>query len=218
MELSVIGMLLYLAGNTRPDLSYAVHQAARFSHDSKKEHGEAVKRTGCYIKGTAEQGIHLKAGAKLTLDAYADASFAGLWNVENAEDPISVKSRTATCPSSSRPLLIAQINQPADALPLSSHEASDATSMSLPLRIRCIISLNPSLSSGKSLSIRWKVCCCIWSSATTWCIFAWTNASNAMYEYGCILGLMICASLLIFCSVSTSGRLLCSATSMIPRF
>ena len=87
-------MLLYLAGNTRPDLSYAVHQAARFSHDPKKEHGEAVKRIGRYIKGTADQGIHLKAGAKLTLDAYADASFAGLWNVENAEDPISVKSRT----------------------------------------------------------------------------------------------------------------------------
>ena len=91
---SVIGMLLYLAGNTRPDLSYAVHQAARFSHDPKKEHGEAVKRIGRYIKGTTDEGIHLKAGSKLTMDAYADASFAGLWNVENAEDPISVKSRT----------------------------------------------------------------------------------------------------------------------------
>ena len=90
---SVVGVLLYSAGNMRLDLLYAVHQAARFSHDPKIEHGEAVKRVGCYIKGSIHEGIHLKASAKLTLDANADASFAGHGNVENAEDPISVKSR-----------------------------------------------------------------------------------------------------------------------------
>ena len=29
---SVVGMLLHLAGNTQPDIDFAVHQAARFSH------------------------------------------------------------------------------------------------------------------------------------------------------------------------------------------
>ena len=29
---SVVGMLLYLAGNNWPDVAFAVHQAAQFSH------------------------------------------------------------------------------------------------------------------------------------------------------------------------------------------
>ena len=107
---------------------YAVHQAGQFSHDREKEYGEAVKRIGRYIKGSITEDIHLKAGAKLTLDAYADASFAGLWNVENKEDPISVKSRTgygitlAGCPltwKSKLQLLVAVFSMEAEYIALS---------------------------------------------------------------------------------------------------
>ena len=31
----VIGMMLYLESNTRPDISFAVHQCARFTHNTK---------------------------------------------------------------------------------------------------------------------------------------------------------------------------------------
>ena len=39
---SVIGKLNYLEKATRSDISFAVHQCARFVSDPKKEHGEAV--------------------------------------------------------------------------------------------------------------------------------------------------------------------------------
>ena len=32
---SIIGMMLYLASNTRPDISFSVHQCARFTHNTK---------------------------------------------------------------------------------------------------------------------------------------------------------------------------------------
>ena len=35
---SVIGIMLYLAANSRPDISFAVHQCARFTHNTKASH------------------------------------------------------------------------------------------------------------------------------------------------------------------------------------
>ena len=32
---SVIGMMLYLVSNTLPDISFAVHQCSRFTHNTK---------------------------------------------------------------------------------------------------------------------------------------------------------------------------------------
>ena len=34
---SVIGVMLYMASNTRPDISFAVHQCAQFTHNSCEE-------------------------------------------------------------------------------------------------------------------------------------------------------------------------------------
>ena len=40
---SVVGMLLYLAANSHPEIAYVVHQCARFTHNPKASHGAAMK-------------------------------------------------------------------------------------------------------------------------------------------------------------------------------
>ena len=101
---SVVGMLLYLASNSRPDISFAVHQCARFTHNPKVSHEKAIIRICRYLKGTQEEGLIYEPSSEMTVDCYVDADFAGLYGVEDSQDPISVKSRTgyviliANCP------------------------------------------------------------------------------------------------------------------------
>ena len=90
----VIGMLMYLSGNTRPDIAYAVHQAARFTHGSRRSHAAGVKRILRYLKKTKTKGLTLKPGPDHRVDCYVDADFGGLFSVEDKQDPVSVKSRT----------------------------------------------------------------------------------------------------------------------------
>ena len=75
---SVIGMMLYLASNTRPDISLAVHQCARFTHSTKVSHETAVKRICSYLQGTKNNGMLFGPSKKLVVDCYYDAYFGGL--------------------------------------------------------------------------------------------------------------------------------------------
>lgn len=101
---SAVGMLLYLCGHTRPDLSFAVHQCARYTFAPTKRHERALLRIGHYLQGTADKGLILTPSHELNLNCYPDADFAGLWNHENSDDPHCVRSRTgfvitlANCP------------------------------------------------------------------------------------------------------------------------
>ena len=94
---SVIGMLGYLQGHSRPDITQAVSQCARFTHSPKRSHEEALMRIGQYLKGTADKGLILKP-KELTdlfdINIYVDAAFAVGWGSEDPDDPVSVKSRT----------------------------------------------------------------------------------------------------------------------------
>jgi Reverse transcriptase (RNA-dependent DNA polymerase) len=94
---SAVGMLMYLCSNTRPDIQYAVHQCARFTHFPKKSHEDAIARICRYLQGTKEKGLRFKPDDELKLDCYVDADFAGLYNVEDVQDPVCVKSRTGFC-------------------------------------------------------------------------------------------------------------------------
>ena len=76
---SVIGMMLYLASNTRPDISFAVHQCARFTHNTKVSHETAVKRICRYLQGIKYNGLVFNPSKKLDVDCYADTDFAGIW-------------------------------------------------------------------------------------------------------------------------------------------
>ncbi len=91
---SVVGMLMYLTANSRPDIQFAVHQCARFTHAPRKSHADAIKRICSYLAGTKDKGIMFKPTKELELDCYVDADFAGLWHYEDDQDPVCVKSRT----------------------------------------------------------------------------------------------------------------------------
>jgi hypothetical protein len=89
-------MLMYLAGNAHPEIQFAVHQCARFTHSPRKIHSQAIKRIGHYLKGilNKNQGLLFKPTANTVLDCYVDADFAGLWGYEDDQDPICVCSCT----------------------------------------------------------------------------------------------------------------------------
>jgi hypothetical protein len=90
---SIVGMLLYLSTNTRPDIAFVVSQVARFSHSSKQYHASAVKQIFCYLSRTWDKGTIVKPTNTLQLDCYIDADFAGLYKCDPDASPTSAKSR-----------------------------------------------------------------------------------------------------------------------------
>ena len=91
---SIIGMLMYLANNTRPDIAHAVHSCARFSHNPKQSHSTAVKHILRYLKGTADKGMIIKPNQVDALDCFVDSDFAGNYTTFPDQDPTSAKSRS----------------------------------------------------------------------------------------------------------------------------
>ena len=74
---SVIGMLQYLQGHSRPDITHTVSQCARFTHNPKRSHEIALERVGQYLKHTQDEGLVLKPTRnELNVDCFVDADFA----------------------------------------------------------------------------------------------------------------------------------------------
>ena len=92
---SIVGKLNYLEKCTRPDISVAVHQCARFVSDPKIQHGKAITWLGRYLKGTAKQGLRFKPDTTKSVDCYVDADFSGNWDRDEAHhDSDTARSRT----------------------------------------------------------------------------------------------------------------------------
>jgi len=91
---SIIGMMMYLSSNAHPEIQFAVHQCARFTHCPRASHEEAVKHICRYLKGAKGHGLTFQPTTNLDLNLYVDADFAGLWGHEDDQDPVCVKSRT----------------------------------------------------------------------------------------------------------------------------
>ena len=91
---SVIGKLNFLAANTRPDISMAVHNCARFCNKPTLLHEQAVKRIVRYLILTKDKGMILSPKNDFSLDIYVDADFTGTWHKEYAHLRDSVLSRT----------------------------------------------------------------------------------------------------------------------------
>ena len=91
---AIIGMLMYLASNTRPDIAYAVHQCARYTHNPRNSHAVAIKRILRYLKGTKDKGLIMVPTKTWKLDCHVDADFAGNFKSEDPNEPVSAKSRT----------------------------------------------------------------------------------------------------------------------------
>ena len=56
----VIGMLWYVEAHTRPDLGFALSQAARFAFSPKQSHELALICVGEYLKVTREHRLTMK--------------------------------------------------------------------------------------------------------------------------------------------------------------
>lgn len=90
---SVIGKLNYLERGSRSDISYIVHQCARFTSRPKKEHGEALKWLGRYLKGTKNKGTVIHVQEEKDLEVYVDADFVGNWDPKEGSKRDTARSR-----------------------------------------------------------------------------------------------------------------------------
>ena len=82
---SVIEKLNYLEKATRPDISFASHQCARFAAAPKKSHSCAVRWLGRYLLHMKKRGMRFRADITRGLEVFVDASFAGNWDKKDTQ-------------------------------------------------------------------------------------------------------------------------------------
>ena len=72
----VVGSLMWLANQTRPDISNAVRAVARYAHAPKSVHWGAAVTILKYLRTTSNLGITYQQGSGLDLEVFADVDYA----------------------------------------------------------------------------------------------------------------------------------------------
>jgi hypothetical protein len=85
--LSIIGALMYLANNTRPDITFAVNLLARYNATPNMCHWNRVKDVLWYLQGTPDLGLFYPKNQDMSLIGYANAGYLS--------DPHNGKSKTS---------------------------------------------------------------------------------------------------------------------------
>ena len=89
---TAVGMLSYLQNTSRPEISMAVHQTARFSNNPMLSHEKSIMRIEQYLLNTRKRGIIYKPDKSKGLECYVDADFAGGWSQADADNADNVLS------------------------------------------------------------------------------------------------------------------------------
>ncbi|MBW0461669.1 hypothetical protein O181_001384 [Austropuccinia psidii MF-1] len=73
-----IGILLYIAQASRPDISYAVNYLARFSMNTNASHWQALEHLIGYMRDTSDLGILIaEDNSSSAINCYVDANWGG---------------------------------------------------------------------------------------------------------------------------------------------
>jgi hypothetical protein len=69
----IIGSLMYFAGATRPDISFALSKLSKFTSNLGRDHRCALERVMRYLKGTSTYGLHYSR-YPVVLEGYSDSN------------------------------------------------------------------------------------------------------------------------------------------------
>lgn len=86
---SIVGSLMYLSNNSRPDLSYTVGLLARYAGNPGKIHLETAKRALRYVKATIGTKLVFRKGGEKSIMVMSDA--------DHARDPLESISVSGVC-------------------------------------------------------------------------------------------------------------------------
>ena len=111
--ISLVGLLMYLAITTRPDIVYAARVLARFNSNPGPAHWQAAKHVLCYLKGTIDHKlVYQPSTLPEPFITYSDADHGG--NHDNGKSisgfVVKIGSGAVSWSSKLQPLVALSIN------------------------------------------------------------------------------------------------------------